>query len=46
MGPLALAFGEVGKVGDGFGRVFFKEAADDGALAGFKDGVGSGVRAM
>jgi hypothetical protein len=29
MRPLALAFGEFHKVGYGFGRIFFEEAADD-----------------
>jgi hypothetical protein len=43
VGPLALAFGEVGKVGDGLGRFFFEEAADDGAFAGIKDGVCTGL---
>ncbi len=32
MFPLAFALGEVGKVLDGFGRVLFKQTANDGAL--------------
>src|SRR6202030_138482 len=43
MRPLALTFGEFHKVGYGFGRVFFEEAADDIAFAGFKRGVESGL---
>src|ERR1700690_4327060 len=42
MSPIAFALGEFGEVGDGFGRVFFKQAADDRAFAGFEDGIGSG----
>ena len=43
VGPLALAFGEVGEVGYGFGRFFFEEAADDGAFTGIEYGVGTGL---
>src|SRR6185312_6750617 len=43
VGPLALAFGEFGEVGYGFGRFFFEEAADDGAFSSIDDGVSTGL---
>jgi hypothetical protein len=39
MRPLALAFGKFHKVGYGFRRFFFKEAADDGSFGRVKNGV-------
>jgi hypothetical protein len=42
MRPLAFAFGEFHKVGYGFWRVFFEEAADDSSFGRVKNGVGSG----
>src|SRR5713226_2525277 len=42
MRPLALAFGEVDEVGDRLGGVLLKQAAHDGALAGFEHGISSG----
>src|ERR1019366_6518800 len=42
MRPLALALGMLGKVGDGLGRLFLKQAANNRSLAGFNDGIGTG----
>ena len=43
MGPVTLALGQFDKVGYGFGRFFFKEAADDSSFGGIKDGIGAGL---
>jgi hypothetical protein len=43
MRPLALALGELDEVGDGFGSVFLKQAADDGAFGCIEDGVSTGL---
>ena len=43
MRPIALAFGELGDVGNRLGRVLGKQAADDGSFGGFKPSVESGL---
>src|SRR5205814_1849364 len=42
MSPLALAFGEFGKVGDGLRSIFLKKTANDVAFAGIENGVSAG----
>src|SRR5262249_62020589 len=42
MRPLALAFGKLGKVGNGLGRLLLEQPADDVALGGIEHGVGAG----
>jgi len=42
VGPLALALGEVRQSWRRSWGVFFEQAADDGAFAGFEYGIGSG----
>src|SRR5262249_30280349 len=42
MRPLALAFGKLGKVGNGLGRPLLEQPADDVALGGIEHGVGAG----
>jgi len=42
MRQLALAFAELDEIGDRLGGVLLKQAANDGALAGFDHRIGSG----